>query len=48
MQRKIAYIRPKVVGPFSEPCASESYVHRAAKCLFEFACLQAPLASFFL
>jgi hypothetical protein len=30
MQGKTAYIRPKVVGPFSEPCASGSYVHQAA------------------
>jgi hypothetical protein len=30
MQGKVAYIRPKVVGPFPGPCASESYVHWAA------------------
>jgi hypothetical protein len=27
---KVVYIRPKVVGLFSGPCASGSYVHRAA------------------
>jgi hypothetical protein len=34
-----AYIRPKVVGPFPGPCASRSYVHRAALlcCIFYFA-----------
>jgi hypothetical protein len=34
-----AYIRPKVVGPFSGPYASRSYVHRAALlcCIFYFA-----------
>jgi hypothetical protein len=26
MQGKVTYIRPKVVGPFLEPCTSESYV----------------------
>jgi hypothetical protein len=30
MQGKDAYIRLKVVGPFSRPCASGSYVHQAA------------------
>jgi hypothetical protein len=30
MQRKAAYIRPKVVEPFPRPCTSWSYVHRAA------------------
>jgi hypothetical protein len=30
MQKNTVYIRPKVVGPFSEPYASGSYVHRAA------------------
>jgi heterogeneous nuclear ribonucleoprotein A1/A3 len=30
MQRKAAYIRPKVVGAFSGPCTNGSYVHRAA------------------
>jgi hypothetical protein len=30
MQGKAAYIRPKVVGPFPRPCASKSYMHRAA------------------
>jgi hypothetical protein len=30
MLGKAAYIRPKVVGPFPGPCASGSYVHRAA------------------
>jgi hypothetical protein len=30
MQGKAAYIRPKVVGPFPELCASGSYIHRAA------------------
>jgi hypothetical protein len=28
--RERLYIRPKVVGPFPGPCASGSYVHRAA------------------
>jgi hypothetical protein len=30
MQGKALYIRPKVVRPFPIPCASGSYVHRAA------------------
>jgi hypothetical protein len=30
MQGKAAYIRLKVVAPFPGPCASGSYVHRAA------------------
>jgi hypothetical protein len=30
MQEKAAYIRSKVDRPFSEPCTSEGYVHRAA------------------
>lgn len=30
MQEKAAYKRPKVVGPFPGPCASGSYMHRAA------------------
>jgi hypothetical protein len=30
IQGKATYIRPKVVGSFPGPCASESYVHRAA------------------
>jgi hypothetical protein len=30
MQEKAAYIKPNVVGPFPRPCASGSYVHRAA------------------
>jgi hypothetical protein len=30
MQRKTAYIKPKVVGPYPGPGASGSYVHRAA------------------
>jgi hypothetical protein len=32
------YTRPKVVGPFPGPCASGSYVHRAALfcCIFTF------------
>jgi hypothetical protein len=30
MQGKAVYIRSKVVGPFPGPCASRSYVHRAA------------------
>ncbi len=30
MQGKTAYIRPKLVSPFPGPCASGSYVHRAA------------------
>jgi hypothetical protein len=30
MQGKAAYIRPKVVRPFPEPCTSESYMHQAA------------------
>jgi hypothetical protein len=30
MQGKVAYIRPKVVGPFPGSYASWSYVHRAA------------------
>jgi hypothetical protein len=30
MQRKAAYIRHKVVGPFPRPCVSRSYVHWAA------------------
>jgi hypothetical protein len=30
MRGKAVYIRPKVVRPFPEPCASWSYVHRAA------------------
>jgi hypothetical protein len=29
MHRKVAYIRPKVIGPFPRPCACSS-VHRAA------------------
>jgi hypothetical protein len=27
---KTVYIRPKVVGPFTGPCVSGSYVHRSA------------------
>jgi hypothetical protein len=34
MQRKVAYIRHKVVGPFPKPCTSGSYVHRAALLCF--------------
>jgi hypothetical protein len=30
MQGKAVYIRPKVAGPFPRPCASRSYMHRAA------------------
>jgi hypothetical protein len=30
MHGKDVYIRPKVVRPFPEPCASRSYVHQAA------------------
>jgi hypothetical protein len=30
MLGKAMYIRPKVVGHFPRPCASGSYVHRAA------------------
>jgi hypothetical protein len=30
MQGNAVYIRPKVVGPFSGPYASGSYVHRTA------------------
>jgi hypothetical protein len=30
IQEKTVYIRPKVVGPFSGPYVSESYLHRAA------------------
>jgi hypothetical protein len=30
MQGKAMYIRPKVAGPLLRPCASESYVYRAA------------------
>jgi hypothetical protein len=30
MQGKTVNIRPKVVGPFPAPCASWSYMHRAA------------------
>jgi hypothetical protein len=30
MQGNAAYIRPKLVGPYPEPCASGSYVYRAA------------------
>jgi hypothetical protein len=30
VQGKAAYIRLKVFGPFSRPCASGSYVHQAA------------------
>ena len=29
MQRKAAYKKIQVVGPFPEPCASGSYMHRA-------------------
>jgi hypothetical protein len=29
MQENASYIRPKVVGPFSGPCASGSFVHQA-------------------
>jgi hypothetical protein len=40
MHEKAGYIRPKVVGSFSEPCTSGSYVHRVAVLLctsmFEF------------
>jgi hypothetical protein len=34
MQGKIAYIRPKVVGPFPVRGATDSYVHRAALLFF--------------
>jgi hypothetical protein len=30
MQKKIAYIRPKMVVPFPRPCASRSYMHQPA------------------
>jgi hypothetical protein len=30
MQGKVVYIKPKVVRHFPEPCASGSYLHRAA------------------
>jgi hypothetical protein len=30
MRGKTGYIKPKVVGSFPEPCASESYMHQAA------------------
>jgi hypothetical protein len=30
MQRNVAHIRPKVVGPFSEPCSSRSFMHWVA------------------
>jgi hypothetical protein len=30
MWGKTGYIKPKVVGPFSESYASESYMHQAA------------------
>jgi hypothetical protein len=35
LQRKTAYIRSKVIGPFPRPCTSRSYVHRAAVSIFE-------------
>jgi hypothetical protein len=37
MQGKAVYLRPKVVGPFSEPCASGSY--GVLGCLLLNACL---------
>jgi hypothetical protein len=43
MQEKVVYRRPKVIGPFPGPCASGSYVHRAAFFLshyIAFLCLQ--------
>jgi hypothetical protein len=30
MQGKVAYIRPKVVGPIPGPCTNGSYVHQVA------------------
>jgi hypothetical protein len=30
MQRKVTYIRPKVVIPFPGPCTNGNYVHWAA------------------
>jgi hypothetical protein len=35
MQGKTTYIRPIVIGPFSGPCASGSYVHRTTLLLLE-------------
>jgi hypothetical protein len=46
MQGKTAYIRPKVVGPFPGPDASESYMHRAAPFFSLLASLENDVAVF--
>jgi hypothetical protein len=30
IQKNVAYIRPKMIGSFPEPCASGTYMHWAA------------------